>query len=88
MLSIPHFNSETDIPDNFTGVCTIGRFETTVHYKNGKYHRHDGPAVCYKTFIVGNRFYLHGKCYSIYTIHQEHDYWNIVKLTRRVKRNA
>lgn len=41
------FESYKDVPKIFTGVCKLLISKSIHHYKNGKYHNENGPAVIY-----------------------------------------
>lgn len=49
-----------DLPDNFTGI--VQKYEGKFWYKNGKYHREDGPAVeysdGYKMWFLEDKRYM------------------------------
>ena len=39
------FGTESQIPDDFSGVCFVISANKTFHMKNGELHREDGPAL-------------------------------------------
>ena len=50
------FTYGSDVPKDFTGVCRIKKTDSICHYKNGKLHNENGPAIIYyggdKTWVV------------------------------------
>ena len=42
------FKYYIDIPENFTGVCTVTSINVIYHYKDGKIHNESGPAIISK----------------------------------------
>lgn len=53
------FNDRCNIPAEFTGVCKIFYHNTIYHYKNGKCHNENGPAIIYKD--GAKEWYIDGK---------------------------
>ena len=50
------------VPRNFTGKCKIEITNSICHYKNGKLHRLDGPAMEHE--LATPEYYVEGKKYS------------------------
>jgi hypothetical protein len=56
-MNIKEFTSLHDIPKDFTGICKAGN--KTYHYKEGEFHREDGPAIEHDN---GNKeWFINGK---------------------------
>ncbi len=73
------FETFTQIPKDFTGTAEFGLW-MKIWLKNGYYHRTNGPSI---DFTDGTKYwYLNGNYYA-----EEKYYWNVLRLTRRVKRN-
>ena len=50
-----------DIPDNFTGIVEYEDGDKKEWYKEGKYHREDGPAffiIFINSFLISFTFFL------------------------------
>lgn len=45
MIEFQHTN---DVPYKFTGICKILQDNTIRYYKDGLFHRHDGPAIIWQ----------------------------------------
>ena len=43
------FESYSDIPKDFTGICKVADSGNIYHLKDGKRHNENGPAIIYKS---------------------------------------
>lgn len=44
-IKMVKFLNHSDIPKDFTGICQVTKSGTILHFKNGKRHNENGPAV-------------------------------------------
>ena len=52
------FKNYLDVPEDFTGICKFLADNSICYFKNGKFHREDGPAIQYEN---GNKYwYING----------------------------
>lgn len=55
------FTYASDVPKDFTGICRIKKVDSICHYKNGKFHNENGPAIIYyggeKVWMIDNQIH-------------------------------